>query len=247
MNDRPKRIGIILAAGIGARLKKSGIKPLIPVDNIGLLLRTIHSHEIAGCETIVIVLGWLAKEIKNDIVSKYSGRVHLQFVENSKFHLSNGISVLCARPYVKEDFLLTMADHILDEGIMKLVNTHISQKDGATLCVDYKLDTIFDMEDATKVFAENQAIKFIGKKITDYNCIDTGVFIGTDSLMDAIERVYQEKGDASLSEGVQVLADAGKMRAIDIGGCYWQDVDTPEMLSHAEKLLCARTHNRKIR
>ncbi|MBA4369600.1 MAG: hypothetical protein C0403_18400 [Desulfobacterium sp.] len=130
---------------------------------------------------------------------------------------------------------------------MKLISIHVPQKGGATLCVDYKLDTIFDMDDATKVFAENQVIKCIGKKITDYNCIDTGVFIGTIGLMDAIERVYQQKGDASLSEGVQVLADAGKMQALDIGDCFWQDVDTPEMLNHAEKLLYEKTLIRKIR
>lgn len=229
--------GIILAAGIGSRLQKFGVKPLVPVGRMELLLRTIHSHELAGCTEIIIVLGWQAHEIKNRILSCYNGKTPLQFVENDKYHLSNGISVLCARPYVTGHFLLTMADHVLDDGIMTLAGNHRPPKNGATLCVDYKLDQIFDIDDATKVFAVGTDIKRISKNLDHYNCVDTGVFIGTSGLMDALEKVYSRNGDTSLSEGVQMLADQGRMTILDIKGCFWQDVDTPEMLNHAEKLL----------
>ncbi len=237
MKQTPKRTGIILAAGIGSRLRESGVKPLIHVNNIGLLLRTIQSHDVAGCDKIIIILGWQAEEIKKHVLSNYNGKTRLQFVQNHKYLLKNGISVLCAKPYVEGEFILTMADHILDDGIMRLASSHCPPKDGATLCVDYKLDTIFDMDDATKVLSEGNLIKRIGKELDEYNCVDTGVFIGTIGLMDALDRVCQQKGDTSLSEGVQALSDAGKMQTLDIGSCFWQDVDTPEMLDHAEKLL----------
>ena len=55
--------------------------------------------------------------------------------------------------------------------------------------------------------------------------------------LSTISRVYEQNGDASLSDGIQVLAEMGKMTCIDIGDCFWQDVDTPEMLEYAEKLL----------
>ena len=229
--------GVILAAGIGSRLQKIGVKPLVTVGRMELLLRTIHSHEIAGCTKIIIVLGWHAHEIKNRILSCYNGKTPLQFVENDKYHLNNGISVLCARPYVKNSFLLTMADHVLDDGIMELAGGYRPPENGATLCVDYKLDQIFDIDDATKVFAVGKGIKRIGKNLDHFNCIDTGVFIGTNGLMDVLEEVYRQQGDASLSEGVQMLADKSRMTILDIGEYFWQDVDTPEMLNHAEKLL----------
>ena len=112
--------------------------------------------------------------------------------------------------------------------------------DGAALLVDYKLDTVFDMDDATKVLSRGDQIVSIGKHIQEYNCIDTGVFVCTTGLIDALDEVYAEEYDASLSEGVQVLGEKGRMLAVNIGASFWQDVDTPEMLAHAEEVLRAR-------
>lgn len=236
------RTGVILAAGLGSRIQDDCndsqlIKPLTPVDGLILLLRTINSLEKATCNKIVIVLGFRAKKIEEFIKENYSGRNKIQFAVNNKYHLQNGISVLCARPYVGQEYILTMADHILDDKIMSLIQKHKPPKGGATLCVDYKLDTIFDMDDATKVHSIGSYVKKIGKRLTEFNCIDTGVFIGSAGLMDAIKQVYQKKGDASLSEGVQLLADKGLMEVLDIKDAFWQDVDNLDMLQHAAKLL----------
>lgn len=236
-----KRNGVILAAGIGSRLRRhsadESLKPLKYVDSIELLIRAIRSLEIADCSDVVVVLGWKAETIITYIEEKYKGDTELRFVTNERYELQNGLSVLCARPYVENEFILMMADHILDDGIMRLVKDSHPPEGGAILCVDYKIDRVFDLEDATKVLCRESRVIKIGKMLNTFNCIDTGIFIGTDGLMAAIASVYQKCGDASLSEGVQKLADTGKMAAVDIGSCFWQDVDTPEMLEHAEKLL----------
>jgi 1L-myo-inositol 1-phosphate cytidylyltransferase len=241
------KTGIILAAGLGSRLcdpdKSTEVKPLVSVDSFALLLRTIRSLELAGCIRVVIVLGYQADRVKSFVQSNHREGADLIFVINDKFGLQNGISVLCARPFAEQEYLLTMADHILDDAIMHLVRDHHPPIGGAALCVDYKLDTIFDIEDATKVLAEQTRIKKIGKKLKTYNCIDTGVFIGTDGLMDAIDQVYMKKGDASLSDGVQLLANRGLMEVVNIHDAFWQDVDNENMLKHAEKLLRTRLNN----
>ena len=235
------RDGIILAAGLGSRLNnsdlKTTIKPLANVESITLLVRTINSLEVAGCRRAVIVLGWKAEQVKKQITTRYKGPLELVFVYNKNYRLKNGISVLCARPFITREYILTMADHILDDDIMYRIRDHHPPEGGATLCVDYKLDTIFDMDDATKVQTLESRIIKIGKELSEFNCIDTGVFIGTEGLMGAIEEVYNKKGDSSLSDGVQLLAQRGLMEALDIKNSFWQDVDNMDMLLHAEKLL----------
>lgn len=233
--------GVILAAGFGSRLagtdNRTDLKPLTNVNGTPLIYRTIRSLEVAGCTRVVIVLGFGFEEIKKDILDSYTGDIPVEFIQNEQFELSNGISVLAAEPLVDGNFILTMADHILSDEMMELAKEHIPVKEGATLLVDYKIDEIFDMDDATKVLSKDEKIISIGKNITEFNCIDTGVFVCTKGLMEEIKNVYEQKGDASLSDGIQALANKGKMHTLDIGDAYWQDVDTPEMLEHAEKML----------
>lgn len=236
------KTGVILAAGFGSRLagtvKTTSLKPLTPVAGIPLIFRTIRSLEIAGCKKIVIVLGYAYQEIKEDILKVYKGSTELVFVYNEQYKLSNGLSVLAAKNEILGDiFVLTMADHILSDEMMLLAAKHIPPANGATLLVDYKIDTIFDMDDATKVFEQDGKIVKIGKQITGYNCIDSGVFVCTKGLINEIDKVFVQKGDASLSNGVQSLCEKNVMTVLDIKDAFWQDIDTPEMLAYAEFYL----------
>lgn len=238
------RMGVVLAAGFGSRLAADGdessTKPLLKVAGKPLFDRTLHSLEVAGCRSVVIVLGHEAELLQRRIEADYTGSLPLVFAHNPDYQLSNGLSVLCAAPHVDQEFVLTMADHILGDELMRLARDHHPPQDGATLCVDYKVDTIFDMDDATKVLAADGLIQSIGKEIPNYNCIDTGVFICTRALLAALSEVRDRTGDASLSDGIQTLASKNKMSVLDIGDGYWQDVDTPEMLAHAEATLKER-------
>jgi 1L-myo-inositol 1-phosphate cytidylyltransferase len=239
--EQHSKTGVILAAGFGSRLEgtsdDTSLKPLTPVAGKPLIYRTIHSLEIAGCEKVVIVVGHGGEEVEAEVRESYTGDTELIFAKNERYELQNGVSVLTAAPYVSDPFILTMADHILSDDLMELAGSHIPPQQGATLLVDYKIDTIFDMDDATKVLADENKIDQIGKQIAEYNCIDTGVFIATQGLIDALNDELERRGDASLSDGIQHLASEDKMTVLDIGEAFWQDVDTPEMLAHAEEQL----------
>lgn len=235
------RCGVVLAAGFGSRLQghtgDTKLKPLTPVAGVPLIHRTLRSLELAGCSRIVIVVGFSAQELEREILAGYGGDAEILFVTNPRYELANGVSALCARDHVGDEFVLTMADHVLGDELMELARTHTPPEGGATLLVDFKLDAVFDMDDATKVLAEGTRLVEIGKQLERYNCVDTGVFVCTTGLLDALEEVLEARGDASLSEGVERLAKHGKMDVLDVGDGFWQDVDTPEMLAHAERRL----------
>jgi choline kinase len=238
---RASRTGIVLAAGFGSRLEGSSdetdLKPLTPVGGVPLLHRTVRSLQLAGCRRVVVVVGHGADEVQAGVRPHFNGSLDLRFVVNERYDLSNGVSVLAARDAVDGAFVLTMADHVFSDDVMRLAGSHTPPSEGATLLVDYDIDGVFDLDDATKVREEDGRIVAIGKQIADYNCIDTGLFVCTEALMDALADVFEERGDASLSDGVQRLAAAGRMTVLDIGDGFWQDVDTPEMLAEAERRL----------
>ncbi len=237
------RTGVVLAAGFGSRLQgvvdSTDLKPMTPVAGKPLILRTLDSLAKAGCSRVVIVLGHHAETMQASIEAVYDGALELVFAMNDRYEKQNGLSVLAARPFVEGDFILTMADHVFGDEVMELAGSYDPDPGHAALLVDYKLKSIFDMDDATKAVVEHDKIVAIDKKLADYNAVDTGVFVCTAGLMDALQDLDNRDGDASLSDGVRHLAASGRMHALDIGDGFWQDVDTPEMMAHAENLLGA--------
>jgi choline kinase len=97
-----------------------------------------------------------------------------------------------------------------------------------------------DIDDVTKVYCQDGMITEIGKSISVFNAFDTGVFWCTNAIFDAIEKSISENGDDSLSGGIRVLAAAKHMRSCDIGDRTWIDVDTPALLSLAQKAVVSR-------
>ncbi len=238
------RTGVILAAGFGSRLEgvssETALKPLTPVGGKPLLLRTIAGLSEAGCSKVIVVLGHGADAVEGAVRAAYRGDVPLSFVLNPRYDLSNGVSLLAAADLIEGEFILTMADHVFGDEVYDLAREHRPPSGGAMLLVDFDIDGVFDLDDATKVRQEGGRIAAIGKQIDQFDCIDTGLFVCTPGLIDAIRDVFEDRGDASLSDGVTRLAAQNKMTVMDIGDGFWQDVDTPEMLAEAERRLAER-------
>jgi NDP-sugar pyrophosphorylase family protein len=71
------------------------------------------------------------------------------------------------------------------------------------------------------------------------------LFVCSLEIFDYLERAKSDIGgrDCSLADGVRLMAADDKVRATDIGTAWWQDIDTPQMLRHAEKEMAKRTEH----
>jgi choline kinase len=128
-----------------------------------------------------------------------------------------------------------MSDHLFDHSILDLLLRY-ALIDQLNLAVDRKLDSIFDLDDAMKVRTAADKIVAIAKNLRQYDAIDTGLFVCPPEIFDYLAHARQE-GDCSLADGVRLMAGEDKARVVDIGDAWWQDVDTPEMLQHAARML----------
>ena len=232
---------LIVAAGMGGRLRERGqSKPLIPVNGVRLLERVIARARSAGVERFFVVTGYRGEDVRAalDIFSAREA-IPIVHIRNDEWQRSNGVSVLKARPFLDGPFLLTMCDHLVDPAILRDLMASTPEPDTVTLAVDFNVtDSINDLDDVTRVMCSNGRILHIGKVIREFNAIDTGVFLCTPVMFDALE-ASQAAGDDSISGAMNVLARRDQARVFDIQGRLWLDVDDPATLDKAETLLSA--------
>jgi len=227
---------LILAAGNGTRLRpvSGGLpKPLVQFRGKPILEHVICRAHEAGIDNFTIVVGYRSDLIRRWFDTRWLGEISVTWVENPDYHKSNGISALKAKDFIRENFLLLMADHLFEPETARLLLKQPLAADEVILAVDRDIDGVFDLDDATKVRREGNLIVDIGKEIADYDALDTGMFLCSPALFDRLESAVTD-GNCSLSDGMRWLAVEQRLRALEIGEAHWQDVDTPEALAHAE-------------
>ncbi len=231
---------IILAAGEGRRLSmlEKGPKPTHDVLGLSLGERTILACMEAGVNRFLVVLGSQAEAVRAHFAQVSIRRgCTVEFVVAADWHLGNGISALAARDSITDDrFLLVMADHLVSATLIKnVLHTALGDRE-VCLAVDQDAARVFDLDDATKVQIEHGMIECIGKHLNVWNAIDTGVFLATPALFDALAGAAA-KGRHSLSHGIEELVETGQARAVDVTGQPWLDVDTPDSFQEARRRL----------
>lgn len=231
---------VIIAAGKGKRISNLGSpKPLIPLLGLPLIERTILTAKEAGIDEFFVVIGYKKEEIR-DFLDKLRKRrgIKISWIINEEYERGNGISLLKVKPFLKEKFVLLMCDHIFDKTILSKLITEPVRNEEIILCVDKNIRTnkLINLEDATKVFIEEDRIVNIGKEISEYNGYDTGIFLCSCGIFEAIEESIG-MGDDSLSGGVKVLAKKMKAKAYDIKDAFWLDIDDEKSYRRAEKVI----------
>jgi choline kinase len=223
-------------AGIGSRLRgavNSTAKPLIPIAGRPLISYAIDSFDKIGVKTLHAVVGPNGDELAAAVAPLLPPHMQFRPISNPNWQKQNGISLLAAAGKVRAPFFLAMGDHLFESSILDRLVRH-ADLSRLNLAVDKKIDSIFDLDDAMKVQTEGNLIAAIGKKLENYNAIDTGIFVCPEIMFDYLRRAIKDD-DCSLADGVRLMAEERKALAIDIGDAWWQDVDTPAMLARAEQ------------
>lgn len=244
---------------MGTRLQaQEGHKLLARVGGRTLFSYHVENFAHLGVRSFVIVTGFQAPLLEKTLarVAEEEG-LEVRFARNEEFRKGNGLSVLAGANLLFEEkgpqgFWLTMSDHLYVRPFFEDLAQTLEQEglnpereeeephpgvrcDGA-LCVDMKVETIFDVPDATKLQLHSQPLQ-ISKELDHFDAVDTGLFWCGPGFVKALQEALQSRGDCSTSDAVQTLHARGRFRFLDVGPALWQDVDTPEARGHAEKLL----------
>jgi len=227
---------VILAAGEGTRIKLKIPKPLVRINGLSLLERTILTFADLKVQELVIVVGYQADKIKGHVANMPILQDYkITWVENREFHRGNGLSVLLTQNYVGDRFLLSMVDHIYDSNLF----FNLLFCSGDLVCVIDSQPRFADLGDATKVLVKDGKIQKIGKGLTGFNGLDCGMFLCSRKIFPILEETIGE-GKEEWDDAKEKFAERFKLDFFDIRGALWLDVDTPKDAAKARKLLRKR-------
>ena len=240
--------GVILAAGDGTRLAPltdHRPKPLVPVLDRPLIEYTIRSFAQVGIRELIIVIGYRGEMIAQEIGYKSSYGLKVSYALNTCYKGGNGTSIHAASPFLADEaFILAMADHMITSPLLrKLLETRVLDD---TLCIDRSAKAPPQVKDATKVWVNNlNLVTQIGKDLQRWNAIDTGVFLFTPHIFPIVADLMEEqKGCCTVTDAVRRLIQQKGLRACDVSGAFWMDIDTVADLRYVERLFRPPNGNR---
>ncbi|KYH37717.1 MAG: Nucleotidyltransferase family protein [Candidatus Bathyarchaeota archaeon B23] len=228
---------VILAAGRGERLSPLTDwipKPLLKLDGKPLIGYVLEAFVEAGVDDFIIVTGHLGDHLRKGVEALHL-EAEILFIHNPDYRLGNASSLLAARDALagERHFLLSMSDHIIESHLVEAALK--ASGDDPLLCVDASPRYLRDVKEATKVLVDGEGyIRRIGKELRLWNGVDTGVFLLTSGIFDALPRGWVPP---SLSHWMRRLIREDVLKACDVSGCFWLDVDTWDDLSWARKVL----------
>jgi choline kinase/phosphatidylglycerophosphate synthase len=228
------RTAVVLAAGRSERLRNvtgGGSKALVRLGGLTLIERVIRDLLSYGIERVVVVVGYQAGAVGAVAARAAPGRVHLVYAEG--WEAGNGASLAAAREAVEGEalFALVTTDHVFSEGALLGL---LSAAAPAAL-LDLSPGPAA-WEEGTKVLVRRGRALAFGKGIGAPG-IDCGAFLLPPEVF-AFQAQAQAEGDGSLAGALTRLARARKVRVVPLPrGAWWQDIDTPEDLRRARRLL----------
>ncbi len=239
----PVRDAVVLAAGNGDRFQNGShhSKLLQPVLGRPLILRTLETAAKAGVSIFHVVVGYEADAVGEMVTNGAPGGTSVHVTHNPDWHLENGVSVLAVRESLRHKrFAVLMGDHLFEPSVLsRLLRTRVGPRE-SVLAIDTRQVDPAIAGEATKVRLRGDRITAIGKSLTAYDALDTGLFVCAPSLFDALTAA-RASGDTTLSGGIRQLAAQGLMRGVDVGAAAWCDIDTVEDLEAAEDLFASHS------
>jgi 1L-myo-inositol 1-phosphate cytidylyltransferase / CDP-L-myo-inositol myo-inositolphosphotransferase len=231
-HTRDTPVGVILAAGTGARLNNA-CKPLTHVAGATLLERAVRTLREAGVKRVIVVVGHAGELVQRFVCER---SLDVELVENADFPRGNGSSALVGGRAAGRRFLVTMADHIVDVAALAQV---VACPARLAVAVDSE-PRYCDVAEATKVRLDGRRVVDLGHGLERFDAVDAGMLVCDTDLLQVAERSLAEGEGSWNAVKRRCIAEGHEVEAVDLHGAFWIDIDTPQEARRAERLLVER-------
>lgn len=241
--------GIILAAGMGKRLKElthNNTKCMVKVNGTTLIERALSQLDKFNLSRIVIVIGYEGKKLV-DYVESLDIKTKVSFVENPIYDRTNNIySLYLAKEYMEEDdTLLLESDLIFEEDVLKcliederdtlaLVDKYESWMDGTCMKIgaddtieEFVPGTQFQFDEAGNYYKTVNIYKFSREFSKTHYIPFLEAYINALGNNEYYEQVLR----------VITMLDNPMIKAKRLNGQLWYEIDDIQDLDIASSLF----------
>lgn len=249
--------GIILAAGMGKRLKeltRNNTKCMVEVNGVTLIERMLRQLDRLYLSRIVIVVGYEGEKLIN-YIGTLGIRTPICYVENAIYDKTNNIySLALAKEYlVQEDTLLLESDLIIDDSILPmlleddretltLVDKYESWMDGTCIKIgeDDSIEDVvsgkrFVFEDSSEYYKTVNIYKF-SKHFSETHYVP---------FLEAYTRALGNNEYYEQVLRVITMLDDSEIRAKKLTGQLWYEIDDIQDLDIASSMF-AESEEEKV-
>jgi L-glutamine-phosphate cytidylyltransferase len=235
---------IILAAGQGSRLghlTDDRPKCLIEFAGRTLLDRQLDTLAVNGVDEVVVVTGFRDDQIENALAAR-DGGPNVRTVFNPFYKVADNLgSLFLVKDELEGDCLVWNGDTLVSNALMARVVGNV--RPGICVTVDRK--DSYDDDDMKVVRDEDSGrLRAIGKRIKEgVNAESIGLLAfrdgGAERFAEAIDRAMRTSEGTTIwyLRVIHHLAQNGEVWTLDINGEEWGEVDFPEDVASAQKLV----------
>ena len=233
-------LAVVAAAGKGTRMKELATdkpKHLIPVNGQPFLFYLLDRLQRAGIQEIILVGGHHFPAMKEFVEmhgSAFNVRLINQFERLGDDRYGTSLAIQVAQSEVGErEFLAVYGDNLFSvRDLQKVINAPVNGHYIATLQHPNPERYGVVLSDANGVVTKivEKSVEFIG------NQINAGLYRFTPEVFFVLPTQPSPRGEYELTDAVQTLAEAGKMRVVPLDD-YWQDFGRPEDISITARTL----------
>ena len=232
---------LILAAGIGKRLKTNIPKILLKIGNKSLLERHLENLLSLGVKNIGIVIGFKSNFLQN-FIKTIEKKKKIKIFINSRYKFGSIVSLVSASTFfhVKGNLILMDGDVFYDKKILKKL---INSKKTNCLLIDKKFEK---GEEPVKVCIKNKKILDFGKIVKqdfDYQGESVGFFkFSYKSSLDLLKesrKIMRLNKNLMYEEAIQKLIKEKKilMNFENITDIPWIEIDFKKDLALAKSKI----------
>ena len=253
-NKRSKIKAVILAAGVGSRIRPltdNCPKSLLEIGGNTILEMMISNIQSCGINEVVFVVGYLQEKIK-DYVNKQFPDLDAHFVTNERYFETNtGYSLMLARNWIQDStFIKFDADVVFDKKILtKLIECEYEN----CLCLDKNIN--LDAEEIKVITDKQNRVIKASKTVNPKDAIgesigiekiggETAKLLFTElAIMMQDEQNHQEYYEGAYE---RLIAKFVPFYALDISGLKWTEIDTQEDFMLAENIFSQSAYSNNI-